>query len=519
MLIALAMLVATVPAEDKLPDLSIWSERMYDNAIDTTTMAGHKLLRLTTATPNIGTGPLELRGGAVAGNQQQVLQRIFRTDGSSSDRVAGTFTFHQAHQHIHFDDWCVYRLREVGAGQTVGPILRTGSKTSFCILDLQVYDSGVPGYNPLGVYRTCGATTQGITPGWADIYNKELTDQWVDVTGVPDGTYWLEAEVDPDDLILESDETNNAGRILVTIGSPPALQPDRYEPNDSIAGVAALPAGAENSANLGQVNALTMFDSLSMEDSNDYFRFILTHAGGAGDYVRIESSYGSGDLDLKLYNSNSTEVRSSTGSTNYEQVSLQNLPAGAYFIRVFPGSGTNPSYRLTIEPTGNRPPRIILSQPASGGIFVERSFETVPVQWIATDPDLQKTTVGLFRCPTPTFDKSAVPIGGYGALAGSVGAANVNTAEMPLGRWYLYARVTDGGAIAGAFAPGPFTVYKKGDLNHDGLVNWGDHRAYQLQLRRGSPYPVAWKYVLDMDRDGDFDSLDLNAWMRAVVRG
>jgi hypothetical protein len=520
MLNALALfLTFTAQGADRLPDLSIWPERMYDNAIDTNTMAGHKLFRLTTATPNLGTGALELRGGAVSGSTQQVYQRIYQSNGGSRDRLAGTFTFHQQHQHIHFDDWCVYRLRQVGANQEVGPVVRTGSKASFCILDLQVFDSSVPGYSPVGQYRTCGATVQGLTPGWADVYNKELTDQWVDITGVPDGTYWLEAEVDPENLIEEADETNNVGRILVAIGPPPPLVADRYEDNDTIAVVTGRPEAGENSPNLGMLTGLTVLDNLSMDDTADYFRFRLTRSGRAGDYIRVDSPYRTGDLDLRLYNSSGGEVRASVGNTNLEQVSLLSLPAGTYFAKVYGSSGTNPGYRLTIQPAGNLAPRITVNAPGALGVYAERGIETFPVSWTATDPESQPTTVALYRSAAQTFNKASVPIGGYDALDGSVGAANVNTAEMPLGRWYLYARVTDGGAMTGGFAPGPFTVYKKGDLNFDGRVNWTDYREYQVGLRRRAPYPAKWRFVLDIDRDGDFDSRDLDAWMRLVVRG
>jgi hypothetical protein len=33
----------------------------------------------------------------------------------------------------------------------------------------------------------CG--NQGITSGWADLYSKNLSGQWIDITGVPDGDY------------------------------------------------------------------------------------------------------------------------------------------------------------------------------------------------------------------------------------------------------------------------------------------------------------------------------------------
>ncbi len=92
-----------------------------------------------------------------------------------------------------------------------------GEKTSFCLLDSRPYDKNLPGAPPSGVYRTCDSGTQGISVGYEDLYDKSLPDQWIDITDVPNGEYWLESEVDAGNAILEKDETNNIARVKVTI--------------------------------------------------------------------------------------------------------------------------------------------------------------------------------------------------------------------------------------------------------------------------------------------------------------
>ncbi|MEL7335938.1 MAG: lysyl oxidase family protein, partial [Planctomycetota bacterium] len=62
----------------------------------------------------------------------------------------------------------------------------------------------------------CGQI-QGISAGYSDVYSAALDDQWIDVTDVPDGTYWLEITADPEDNIREIDETNNRSRVQVTL--------------------------------------------------------------------------------------------------------------------------------------------------------------------------------------------------------------------------------------------------------------------------------------------------------------
>ncbi len=492
---------------DYLPDIITWPDKLYDNSIDKNTIPGHTLLRLSNGTPNLGPGRLELRGGQIVGDKQEVWQRIYRSDGSYWERLAGTFTYHSGHQHIHFDDWCRYRLRLKNADGSIGDVIAQGSKTSFCILDLVIYDSSLFGFHTPGYYSSCGRTVQGLTPGWSDIYDKSLTDQWIDITGIPDGDYWLESEVDPDNHILELNENNNISDVLIHIGQPPPPVEDRYEQNDSIGQVDAAPEGGTNSPNLGIVNGLRTITDLSMEDSNDYFKFRLNNTAGPSDYVRIDSPYTGSDMDLQLLNSSGQVIGTSNGSTNHEQISLNGLPAGAYYIRVYPYSGVNPEYTLTIDPAADGAPTIVPTGP-NDNIWVQADFATVPVSWIASDPENDPTKVSLFMDRDRVLDKGTLPIQGYQDLNGSDGYANINTAEMPLGKWYLYMKVSDGGAETGAWAAGSFTLYKKGDVNWDGVYNRAD---YQLIVSKfGKPnMPIEWNVMCDVDDDGDFDTADL----------
>jgi hypothetical protein len=202
-----------------LPDLVVWPSEahgyLYDYELDRTTIAGRTLLRFTTTIANIGAGPLEMRGGAVtADGSQLVYQRIYRTDGSFEDRLAGSFVYHAGHGHIHVEDFSQYNLRAVTAGGGVGALVASGHKVSFALMDLAVYDLTLPGAAPRAHYRDDGQI-QGISAGWADVYRRQLPDQWIDITGLPSGTYWLEVLADPLGNIREVSENNNIARVLV----------------------------------------------------------------------------------------------------------------------------------------------------------------------------------------------------------------------------------------------------------------------------------------------------------------
>lgn len=213
----------------RLPDLFVWTNAAFDYLygweidVHEDTQPGRALLRLSTATPNIGAGPLELRGSSTTPG---VYQRVYRSDGSYFERFAGNFTFHPGHGHLHFDNWINLHLRAVLTNNGVGGIVASGDKTSFSIFDLTRYDANLPGSPSSPAYF--GGLVQGMSVGWADVYSANLPDQWIDVTDVPSGRYWLEAIVDPANNILESNETNNSSRILIDLVVPSNQAP----PND-----------------------------------------------------------------------------------------------------------------------------------------------------------------------------------------------------------------------------------------------------------------------------------------------
>lgn len=223
----------TLAAEDLLPDMTVRESELLRH--DHVTNGDRVLLRFANGTPNIGKGPLHVVGVLPANpdGTQNVNQRVFRDDGSHYERPAGRFEFHPGHDHVHLEDWAVYRLRERLPDGGVGEVLRESGKTSFCLLDSAPHDPSLPGYLPQRTYRSCGELFQGISVGWVDIYEKHLIGQNIDVAGLPPGTYWLESEVDPEDHILELDEGNNVARIEVELAEPVFINgPLEFAPED-----------------------------------------------------------------------------------------------------------------------------------------------------------------------------------------------------------------------------------------------------------------------------------------------
>lgn len=182
-------------------------------------------IRFSQATPNVGHGPLRIVGGEDNGDgTQDVLQRIYDDQGGSTERLAGLFEFHPEHNHIHFNEFSEYRLTAVLPDANddgipeVGELLRGGEKTSFCLIDITPFETNPPLPNAAPDSSGLGCDVeQQISVGWADIYGAGTPGQEVNIAGLPEGQYWLEAVVDPANHFIELDETNNFARILITL--------------------------------------------------------------------------------------------------------------------------------------------------------------------------------------------------------------------------------------------------------------------------------------------------------------
>ena len=190
-----------------LPDLTFWGpasaftevESFLPEECDLNEGCGspttRRILRFDTETRNIGQADLVL--GNPAGNP--------------------LYQFDPCHGHYHLQHFAEYRLLDTNGAQVA-----TGNKVGFCLLDFYAWDpNAAPGY-------VFDCDYQGIQRGWADVYFSSLPCQWIDITGLPGGTYILEIEVDPENLIPEANENNNIARVLVSFPHCPPPPNDDF---------------------------------------------------------------------------------------------------------------------------------------------------------------------------------------------------------------------------------------------------------------------------------------------------
>lgn len=255
---------------DLLPDLTVSVKILTDtggyieypqhNAVSMyPTLSDDGKLRLSVGVPNIGNGPLEIKainyftcgndtslgnpGVCPDGSQPKGLvnQLVFHKIADSMTYYlhnAGAMAYHPLHSHFHVDDFAYYTLRIKKNGEPnplKWPIVGQTTKNSFCLedgancsscigcckdsLDNTLLDSNFVNFGMGGPdYYTCGSGTQGISPGFFDVYSKEYWGMWIDIPpGTCNGNYYIVIQIDPLNHFLESNKKNNVAAVPITL--------------------------------------------------------------------------------------------------------------------------------------------------------------------------------------------------------------------------------------------------------------------------------------------------------------
>lgn len=177
-------------------------------------------LRFSTTYYNQGRGPAELRADpATAGVREDierdVLQRIYRKDGSHRDAKVGTFLWHQEHLHYHFADFISYDLAVLDAPKHAdlsGALV----KSTYCLRDVSRVEVAVASTTLVpkeAGYKICGKELQGVSVGWGDTYYHDYPGQSLDVSELSTGTYRLAFHANPELRLEEVRYDNNSSFV------------------------------------------------------------------------------------------------------------------------------------------------------------------------------------------------------------------------------------------------------------------------------------------------------------------
>ena len=209
---------ATAAAADRLPNLR--AARPTDFHI--VHIDGKRLLRFTSILVNVGAGPMEVLATRPSFTSPWRVRQVIDDDAGGERRVDTDATMRYSgdgHDHWHVERMMAYHLWS-GRGT------RADRKVGFCFFDTTLWDPDLPRSPSTRYYREpwCGGRTAltsrtGISVGWADTYGWRLAYQWIDITGLPGGTYTVRAMSDPNESFAETNETDGCGWTRVTIGS------------------------------------------------------------------------------------------------------------------------------------------------------------------------------------------------------------------------------------------------------------------------------------------------------------
>jgi len=210
---------------DKRPNLKMtrirdWHIQLVD---------GRRLLRFTTIFVNLGQGRFELRGhrASTRDRTMSIDQVIYRTDGTThrvpTDAIAKYAG--DGHDHWHVQNVVIYEAWRIGDLAAT----RRGTKTGFCFFDTTPWKLSLPGAPRRGYYQEewCGTKSVlsnrvGVSVGWGDDYPWNFVFQWIDITGLPGGSYRVRATVDLRNDYLETVEDDNCVWSTIHIPNPGA---------------------------------------------------------------------------------------------------------------------------------------------------------------------------------------------------------------------------------------------------------------------------------------------------------
>lgn len=193
---------------------------------------GRRMLRFTAMMVNQGAGHFEVCGSRASTAEPMQVNQIIYRDTTRAPAVGSCASLPSdvrwlpteaegkwsgdGHDHWHVQEMMRYDLW--GGRGTF-----RGAKVGFCFLDSDPWNLNLPGESG-SYYRGSWCANSpsalqnrmGISVGWGDEYEWYLAWQWVDITGLPSGTYTLRAKVDPYGFFLEENETNQCGWAKVS---------------------------------------------------------------------------------------------------------------------------------------------------------------------------------------------------------------------------------------------------------------------------------------------------------------
>ena len=171
-------------------------------------------------------------------------------------------------------------------------------------------------------------------------YAHSSTSRRINMEGIGEGTYYVRIFGDTDAAYgtysINYDLTITFPKYYKW-RQPDPWTPDNYEGNGDMLSATNLFVSSGNSAYKLSIHS---------PDDVDYFRLTLTGTGSVENYVRMTYTEARGELLMELYDSAGRRIVSGMPGTDMQEIYLNGLVAGTYYVKVQGVGGEHNIYTL-----------------------------------------------------------------------------------------------------------------------------------------------------------------------------
>ncbi len=209
--------------------------------------------------------------------EEKNIERAHVDETSSGELI---YSSGDGHHHWHLQKIARYSLWNAGKTAEVAPAQKVG----FCLDDSQhvetsigpssaVYADNVAPFREFCQRYRPNTTSlfEGISVGWRDVYDSSLAFQWVDISNVLPGEYWLREDVNPLGFVKET-----GGENVPVYSNTATVVP----------GFDALPQASETPA--GVAKTITLTSKAFKDTSKPTYKIVSGPAHGTLGAVNSE---------------------------------------------------------------------------------------------------------------------------------------------------------------------------------------------------------------------------------------
>lgn len=171
-----------------------------------------EVLRLSNGVANTGIGAWQMVpvNPADVNSPQKANQQFLDSNGNIvlTCPTGSVSQYHPAHKHFHISDVASFAVHP---GSPNSDALAGSLKVTSCLIDWIRLEGNSP--DSERGYSSCDSGVQGISPGWVDQYHMALEGQSIDITGAPEGKYFLVSKANPSGFFYETNKNDNVAWV------------------------------------------------------------------------------------------------------------------------------------------------------------------------------------------------------------------------------------------------------------------------------------------------------------------